>query len=394
MNVLHLASWYPIAEKPNFGTFIRAHATAIANSWEAEQDQHILIVIVCRPERVGLPKGKTIRHEQHGKLRVTVLEVRSRFWKIYQHWPYWFRRQAQRLLKDYHPSFHPDLIHAHVAFPAGVVANALSSQLRVPYMITEHWSGAVRQSQQPILGGLSKLAYQHASAISMVSALLFDDLKQAGLVNMKKPKSLVIIPNVLEGNFGYKTKSTNNRTFLLLMNLSAPKRPDLILGAVASLKSVWPSDAEILIVGKGPYLEALQSEVNRDKLPVRFVDTVPKDQVASLMQNVTALWHPTDYETFGLVVIEAMACGTPVLCSDFPSLAALLSDIPFSSGTRLVKNTVDDWTKAIKAHLEMDFGIEQQKQLLQIADATQAKYSPARVAQQFYEVYRQISSPK
>ena len=298
------------------------------------------------------------------------------------------------MLKANHLGFRADLIHAHVAFPVGVVAQAMSRKWKVLFLISEHWSGAVRQSQQPILGGLTRTAYQQAGAITMVSALLLKDLKNAGLVGQKKPESLVLIPNVLEGDFRYLGKANSKRTFLVLMNLSSPKRPDLIIAAVASLRKDWPKDAEVLIVGKGPYLDGLQTEVDQLHLPIRFVDTVAKEQVPSLMQNATALWHPTDYETFGLVVIEAMACGTPVLCSDFPSLAALLSDIPFSSGTRLVKNTVDDWTKAIKAHLEMDFGIEQQKQLLQIADATQAKYSPARVAQQFYEVYRQISSPK
>jgi glycosyltransferase involved in cell wall biosynthesis len=394
MNVLHLASWYPIAEKPNFGTFIRAHATAIANSLEAEQDKHLLIAIVCRPEGVGQLKGKTIRHEQHGKLNVIVLEVRSHLWKLYQHWPNWFRLQAERLLKANNPGFRPDLIHAHVAFPVGVVAQAMSRNWKVQFLISEHWSGAVRQSKQPILGRLSRLAYQQAGAITMVSALLLDDLKNAGLIGLKKPESLVLIPNVLEGDFRYLSKSNSNRTFLVLMNLSAPKRPDLIIKAVGSLKNNWPNDAEVLIVGKGPYLDGLQTEVDQLHLPIRFVDTVAKEQVPSLMHNTTALWHPTDYETFGLVVIEAMACGTPVLCSDFPSLASLVKDLPTSSGTRLVQNTVEEWIKAIKAHLEMDFGTEQRNQLLEIANATQIKYSPARVAQQFYEVYRQLSSPR
>lgn len=59
---------------------------------------------------------------------------------------------------------------------------------------------------------------------------------------------------------------------------------------------------------------------------VKFLDYVPDDELSTLLQNAIALVFPSLWEGFGLPVLEAMACGTPTITSNFSSLPEVAGD--------------------------------------------------------------------
>ena len=59
---------------------------------------------------------------------------------------------------------------------------------------------------------------------------------------------------------------------------------------------------------------------------VRFLGTVPEDDLPALYGGATVFVFPSEYEGFGLPVLEAMACGTPVACSNTSSLPEVAGD--------------------------------------------------------------------
>jgi len=104
-------------------------------------------------------------------------------------------------------------------------------------------------------------------------------------------------------------------TLLLSVGRLAPeKRPELIARAVADAGR--SRDVGLVLVGEGPMrrkLEKLAAASGRIRLLGHISD---RDVVARLMASADALVHACEAETFGLVLAEALACGTPVVVPD------------------------------------------------------------------------------
>lgn len=84
---------------------------------------------------------------------------------------------------------------------------------------------------------------------------------------------------------------------------------------------------ELRVVGDGPLQPALETRSAELGLPVTFLGYRARQQVLDIVGNAAALIVPSEcFETFGLVVIEAYACGTPVLASRIGSLAELVRE--------------------------------------------------------------------
>lgn len=87
--------------------------------------------------------------------------------------------------------------------------------------------------------------------------------------------------------------------------------------------------AHLAIVGKQGWLyESLYAHVRRLGLEgrVHFTGYVPQEHLSALLQGAQAFVLPSLYEGFGLPVLEAMACGTPVICSNAGSLPEVAGD--------------------------------------------------------------------
>ena len=126
------------------------------------------------------------------------------------------------------------------------------------------------------------------------------------------------------------------RPYFLMLGRQAPYKN--LGSAIEALASVKP-DCQLLIAGPTderytPQLKAQAQALNLESR-VQFLDYVSYEQLPSLLAHARALVFPSLWEGFGLPVLEAMACGTPVICSNVSSLpevageAALLVD-PYS----------------------------------------------------------------
>jgi len=109
------------------------------------------------------------------------------------------------------------------------------------------------------------------------------------------------------------------------------------------------SDIKLVLVGKHP--DTFESRPIEDYCSDRLIitDFVPDEELGILLKNALAFIHPSVYEGFGMPIIEAMANGIPVACSNVASLpeiagsAALLFD-PFNidSITQAMHRLADD----------------------------------------------------
>jgi alpha-1,3-rhamnosyl/mannosyltransferase len=130
------------------------------------------------------------------------------------------------------------------------------------------------------------------------------------------------------------------------------------------------------------YPEAKAESILRDlHHSVRFLGPIPSEDQAGLMSAATAFVFPSLYEGFGLPVIEAMACGTPVVCANTSSLpevageAALLFD----------PNSMEDIAQAL---LKILANLDLQSELRTKGLAQADRFSWARTAAETLDAYR------
>ena len=143
------------------------------------------------------------------------------------------------------------------------------------------------------------------------------------------------------------------RTILFVGRLQPLKAPDLAVRALAALDV---PDARLVIVGgtsgtgegtTGPAdLRALAAELGvADRVEVLAPRTQP--ELAALYRSAAVVVMPSHSETFGLVALEAQACGTPVVAADVDGLRSVVT----GGGTLVGPRTPDAWAAALRPYL-------------------------------------------
>jgi alpha-1,6-mannosyltransferase len=126
----------------------------------------------------------------------------------------------------------------------------------------------------------------------------------------------------------------------LCSRLSREKHPQQAIDVLAeAVRQGRPW--HLTVIGDGPLLHSLRRHAAG--LPVTFLGFLPSpDAVAARLQHSDVVLAPGPIETFGLAALEALACGTPVVCSDRSALPEVIGDAGSSAGPRPC-----DWVKAI-----------------------------------------------
>ena len=210
----------------------------------------------------------------------------------------------------------PNLIHAHNALRAGILAAEINKRYGVPYIITEHSSDYSKRAIRKSDFNWIRQAYLDADRCLVVSRNLGTILEnyfgdQIG--------SWQVIPNMLDSIFEKIDTLTEhnghkNFTFLNVGRLVEVKRQDLLITAF-SRNFRMRKNICLRIVGDGPRLRDLKKIANEAGVSeqVTFTGEVGRAEVLTEMQNCDVYVHCSSSETFGVSIIEAMACGKPVV---------------------------------------------------------------------------------
>lgn len=142
-----------------------------------------------------------------------------------------------------------------------------------------------------------------------------------------------------------KQKNLPERFWLYLGTLEARKNLTTLVEAYAAL----PEDERPLLVlagGKGWKIEPLFEAIEKHNLgdSIRFTGFVPDDEIALWYNSAELFLFPSVFEGFGLPVLEAMACGTPVITSNVSSLP----EVAEGAGLCLPPHDSTAWTSALQ----------------------------------------------
>lgn len=323
MKVLVLSHMYPVNYNPVYGIFVHEQVKALleagikvrvvspkawapwpvkdlSKKWKAysevpDQDE-IDGIPVYYPKYLTYPKG--LFFASSGKRMYQ--GIRDTATKIYKEFPF-------------------DIIHAHVALPDGKAASLVAEDFGCPFVVTIHG----QDFQQTIFRNQNcrneiGRTLQRAEKVITVST----KLKRIGMEAFPKVKEkILVVPNginpkeIEEQDSELQIASEKaNPVVLSVSNLIETKGIDLNLKSIAKLREKYP-DIQYTVVGDGHKRKALEDLARQLGLEkhVKFVGRVDYKTVLSYMSKCDVFSLPSWKEGFGVVYLEAMACGKPVI---------------------------------------------------------------------------------
>jgi len=219
-----------------------------------------------------------------------------------------------------------DIIHFHEPW-VPVLSRQILMRSKAINIATFHAtppSTLVSKSLLSIVIPYTKSVLNYIDGYSAVS----DSAAEYVLSLMEEPVS--IIPNGINLNT-FRTKkittNTNKKKILYLGRLEKRKAVPYLLDAYKQLRKSH-DDVELVIAGSGVKRSMLEKLVQTESIPdVSFLGFIPENQKVALMQSADLYCSPAMYgESFGIVLLEAMALGVPVVAGNNPGYASVMTD--------------------------------------------------------------------
>ena len=203
----------------------------------------------------------------------------------------------------------PSILHAHF-YDAGYACYLLTKKRNVPYFVTEHSSGILLNKLSREENRRTKIGYDHSNGVIAVSRPLEIVVKK--MTNNKT----YVVPNIVPDYFfNNKIEKHEGFVFVSIGNIIASKRFDLTIKAFSLFKKNVLFNSSLLIVGDGPLMNDMKQLVSERSVDdsVFFLGRMDNTLIPSLLKKCDCFLLPSDYETFGVVFVEALSCGLPVI---------------------------------------------------------------------------------
>lgn len=283
-----------------------------------------------------------------------------------------------------------DLIHAHFIYPDGVVGAWLGQRYNIPVVVTEHapwmpnWIDKNRLVRWQAVNAAKKCAF----LISVSSSVKDTIVHFTG-----QPEKIRVIPIGVDGSFFTAPKNgdiVKKNQVLYVGFINFNKGVDLLLKAIKCVLKTRP-DTKLVMVGGGFYndtmkqercLHAMAEDMGLDG-KVEFTGIKSPAEVAKYMKESAFLVLPSRAESFGAVLVEALACGRPVIATRCGGPEDIVND---NVGVLIPR---EDPT--VLAHtIEQMLARQQEYNSVKIRDYAIEKFSWGQVAKKTINLYKEI----
>jgi len=319
MHVLILPSYYPSRERPATGTFIHEQGVALK---KAGYQVGVLIAPrfeVTRPylKRVGLRNAElTSREDDYPEFPVYRM-----------HWG-WFPRPFPPLVAllitqaGYHAfekycaeNGRPDVIHAHNIFYGGFLAAQIKRKYGIPVVLTEHSTGYMEG--QIIFPGQPQIIRSTLRTINVRMAV--SEALAAAIRPYAPDVPIGVLGNILDTDYFSPDPAAlaPDFTVSIVGTLEPRKRQGLLVDAFAA--QFKGQRAFLRIGGAGATRPKLEQQVAALGIEsqVRFLGRLSREQVRDEARRCHVLVSCSLIESFAVTLIEAMACGKPVIATRY-----------------------------------------------------------------------------
>jgi L-malate glycosyltransferase len=324
LHVLIIPSWYPENEFDYKGSFFREQAIGLL-----EMDVKVGVIY---PSLKPIDDFKTLRifpkifHENDNGLNSIKILWSNWFPKITFLQIIAFKILGFFLFKKYVKKFgKPDLIHCHSIIKAGFLAEKINTRYNIPFLITEHFSGFYNHVFKNYYNSFSRI-FKKALRCYAVSSSFGDQLNDV----IPNAPRFYIQHNLVNESFikeKIKTKNKNNFVFLTIGNFTKNKNINLLISSFKEFNKIH-SNSVLRIIGEGYQKKNLLELRNKSGIAdkILFVGTKKREEIVEELNNAHIFLLASKVETFGVVLIEALAMGVPVISSKSGGSLEIVND--------------------------------------------------------------------
>ncbi|MFC4517182.1 glycosyltransferase [Streptomyces ehimensis] len=271
------------------------------------------------PDRVPLPSGAVVEHVRAGPARAVPKD------ELYAHMPCFGARLA-----DAWEAEPPEVVHAHF-WMSGLAALLATTHLTVPVVQTYHALGTVKRRHQGAAdtspAGRPDVERRIGMSCSRVLATCSDEVRELRAMGIPGHRCSVVPCGVDTEHFTARGGTAaapgrrNRHRLLAIGRLVARKGVDVAVRALADVP-----DAELLVAG-GPPADGVPEDPEAARLTalarrlgvadrLLLLGCVPHEDMPALIRSTDVVLCTPVYEPFGIVPLEAMACGVPVIATN------------------------------------------------------------------------------
>jgi L-malate glycosyltransferase len=380
MHIFVIPSGYPTEVQPNRGIFYKEQVKALHNNG---YQVTVLFPEVWSLKHFGQFKDKATIMEE---LEDGVPTFRLKGYNFLPGLPYSnegiFYTRLKKLYKKAVKKYgKPDIMHAHSMFWAGYAAAKLSKEVNIPLVVTEHSSVIGRNLLKEYQKKLLKNALPLVKEIIAVGPRLKEELQ-----SYAPGRTIHLIPNGVDipnHNFR-KEKQPDKFFFLSIANLNQNKGMDILIRAFhRAFKGM--NEVQLKIGGNGPEKSNLEVLVKELKISnqVDFLGALSHQDVLKEMEETDVFVLASRYETFGVVYIEALSKGKPIIATDCGGPSMIVNK---NNGLLVPVNNIESLCDAMQK-IMADYETYNPDQIIQNCIA---KFSQEKVIQQISQIYEKV----
>lgn len=290
-----------------------------------------------------------------------------------------------------------DLLHVHYAIPHASSAFFARQMLKkqgkdIPFITTLHGTDITLVGKDSTYGCVVTFSINESDAITAVS----DNLRDETFKSFAIEKEIKVIPNFVDANRFHLTNKEHFKKMLApggerilahVSNFRKVKRVEDVLAIFEKVHQQMPS--KLLMIGDGPERQNAEDICRKMGITddVRFLGK--QDQMEEILNIADLFLLPSQYESFGLAALEAMACGVPVISSNAGGLPEI--NVHGKTGFLAEVGDVEDMAQHAIHILEDE---ERLQQFKDNALAHAANFSIDKIVPLYEAVYEEVASKK
>jgi len=340
--VLFLSLWYPNKADSMLGLFVRKQAIALSDIYD-----------VSVVSAVGVSKSNDIGLQcelYDDKIREIIVYFKNSSWKILQ--LFRFLMAYVRGYRYYCKELgRPELIHANILTRVGLIAYFINKLHGIQYVVSEHWSRYYPENFS--YKGCLRKWFTNKVVANARFIIVPSNRIQAAMIQQNIKGNYIVIPNVIDTDLftieSVNVKNGTKRFVHISCFEDKSKNISMLFHAIALLKDKR-TDFELIMIGEGQdrrHMEDLSTTLGIDDV-VTFAGQLEGEELAGVVRKSDCCVLSSRYETFAIVVYEALACGVPVVATD---VADIKKHIDKQFGIVTKSHNADDFAQAMEAML-------------------------------------------